>query len=561
MSRNIIEITAFLEALPVDTTMERSALISAAGSAGTDTILVAGGPDAGPLTLIPAPEPLFSQEDMPGCHVTVEYGPEFSVRAVNADGEAERYRTAGDFRHFWAHRLGSMKECTVTSPAAILRRVRLVFCCLDGGLDRLDGAARGCSGCVMVVPGDAGCLSDGDTALCGRLASVWCLAGRTSMLLRLRSPFTNDLLALMAEQLLGRGKLAVFSCGEGIPDLLTDAAGLEAAVLDILDRETGSIPDKVLANALIRVRDKLTRAGVEAAAQEAKTEKLLQQCRQAAGAFQAMCLTEKYSLGTLLTQEDQDRLRKEIHDLFAVLQARFPQMVEEVADQIPTAKEDLKNLAGDYLGALIDAFMDDLLDQVTRELLVPRTQERFLSVCQRFRRLAQDHGLDPGEMESQAEADFLRMCEVNVGDFHPELSQIAATLLTGAVRFALIRFLDDVGYLIAEEIEDWLSRTVMELADHLMPARMYAKSLCKYSLTYLQTLEENLNLQLEETVIPRLIHVLQKEFDTMTGVYAKQLLMKTEAAEEELRAVSRRRLVLEERLGVLDGYLPDSPGV
>lgn len=555
MDRNIMEITAFLESLPVDTAMERGALTSAAGAAGMAAILVAGGPEGNPLTLIPAPDPLFAQEDLPGCHVTVEYGPEFSVRAVNADGEAERYRTAGDFRHFWSHRLDSMKECTITSPAAILRRVRLIFCCLDGDLDRLDAAARGCNGCVMVVPGDAGCLSDWDTALCERLASVWCLGGRTSMLLRLRSPFTNELLPVMAEQLLDRNKLAVFSCGVGKPDLLEDAAGLEAAVLDVLDREPGIIPDKVLRNALVRVREKLTLANGEAAAQEEKLQKLLQQCNQAAGAFQAMCLTEKYSLGTLLTQEDSSRLRKEIHDLFAVLQTRYPEMVEEVADQIPTAKEDLKNLAGDYLGALIDAFMDDLMDQVTRELLVPRTQERFLSVCQRFRRLAKEHGLDFGALESQAEVDFLRMCEINVGDFHPELSQLVANLLTGAVRFALIRFLDDLGYLIAEEIEDWLSQTLVELADHLMPTRMYAKSLCKNSLNYLQKLEENLNHQLEETVIPRLIHVLQNEFDTMTGVYTKQLQRKTEAVEEDLRAARQHRLALEDRLGALDGYL------
>ena len=341
----------------------------------------------------------------------------------------------------------------------------------------------------------------------------------------------------------------------GKPDLLEDAAGLEAAVLDVLDREPGIIPDKVLRNALVRVREKLTLANGEAAAQEEKLQKLLQQCNQAAGAFQAMCLTEKYSLGTLLTQEDSSRLRKEIHDLFAVLQTRYPEMVEEVADQIPTAKEDLKNLAGDYLGALIDAFMDDLMDQVTRELLVPRTQERFLSVCQRFRRLAKEHGLDFGALESQAEVDFLRMCEINVGDFHPELSQLVANLLTGAVRFALIRFLDDLGYLIAEEIEDWLSQTLVELADHLMPTRMYAKSLCKNSLNYLQKLEENLNHQLEETVIPRLIHVLQNEFDTMTGVYTKQLQRKTEAVEEDLRAARQHRLALEDRLGALDGYL------
>lgn len=557
MSYDKMQINAFLESLPVDTEAERAAL-AAAGNAEKNRILVAGGADSGVLTLLPTPQPLFFPEDVPGCVVTVEYGDEFSIRVVDPSGEAERYRSGEDFRHYWGNRLENMATCAVTSPVALLRRVGLVFCRLEP--ETAGSAAAGCSGCVLVIPGDGGCLSEADTALCQSLRDVWCLGGRTSLVLRQRSPFVNDLLPLMAEQMLERNKLGAFSWGDGVPDLLRGAEALESAVLDILDRDAGAVPDQMVRAGLQRVRDKLILAGQEADREKSRLRQRLDACRQATAAFQAMCLTEKYSLSGLLTQEDKEHLRKEIHDMFLVLQTRFPDMVEEAAKQLPTAKEDLKNLAGDYLGALLDGFVDELLDEVIRELLVPRTKECFLSVCQRFRRLAQEYGLDPELMESQAEAEFLRISEVNVGDFYTGIAQVISAVVATAARLALrwvLQKLDLFGcYTLLDQAESWVQQATMELTDRLLPARLYARSLCKQSLNYLQTMEETLCRQLEDTVIPRLIHVLQQEFDTMTGVYTGQLENNTAATEASLAECQRRRAEITAALEVMKDYLP-----
>lgn len=556
MGYDKMEMNAFLESLPVDTGAEREALV--AGSAEKNRILVAGGADSGVLTLVPAAEPLFFPEDVPGCAVTVEYGDEFSIRVVDSLGEAERYRSGDDFRHYWGHRLEAMRACAVTAPAALLRRVELVFCRLEP--ETAGSAAAGCSGCVLVIPGDGGCLSEADTALCQSLREVWRLGGRTSLVLRLRSPFTNDLLPLMAEQLLERNKLGAFAWGDGVPDLPRGGEALESAVLDILDRDVENVPDQVALFALRRVRDKLLLAAQEADREETRLREQVNAGRQATAAFQAMCLTEKYSLSSLLTQEDKEHLRKEIHDMFLVLQTRFPDMVEEAAEQLPTAKEDLKNLAGDYLGALTDGFVDELLDEATRELLVPRTKDCFLSVCQRFRRLAQEYGLDPELLESQAEAEFLRISEVNVGDFHTDIAQVISAVVATTARLALRWVLQELElfgcFTLLDQAESWVQQVTMELTDRLLPTRMYAHSLCKQSLNYLQTMEESLYRQLEETVIPRLIHVLQQEFDTMTGVYTGQLENNTAAAEQALAGCRCRRAEIAAALEAMEAYLP-----
>lgn len=565
MNRTWMDISAFLASLPVDTASERDMLAAVAGNTGMDTILVAGSPEAAPLTLIPTPAPLFDEEDIPGFPVIVEYGAEFSVCVTNREGETERYRDAGDFRHFCAHRFSELSECRVAAPAELLHRAKLVFVCLNGDDQSMEAAGRGCSGCVLVLRADAGCLSDKETALCGHLASVWCIAGRTAMLLRWHGPFGNELLPMMAEQLLGRGKLAAFSCGTGKEALLSEQRGLESAVLDILDRDPGNIPEGILRGCLIRVREKLCLASEAALEQENQRQDMTQRYRQAAETFRAMCLTEKYSLGSLLTQEDMEHLRKEVHDLFAVLRDRFPQMVEEVVDTLPTAKEDLKNLAGDYLGALTDGFLDTLLEQITNDLLVPRTRERFLSVCQRFRRLMQEQGLEAAEMEAQAEAEFLRVSEVNMGDFHTGISQVIAGAAGTAVRLALrwaMMKLELFGfYELLDQAEVLTQQVVMDWTDRIMPARIYARSLSKHSAQYLEEAEARIYRSLEETVFPRLIHILQEEFEKLTGAYSKQFDERIAAAEEAYRIARDARQSLETHLDALcTQFLNDEKG-
>lgn len=549
MSRLLTELSAFLATLPVDTAAERE-LLWAAGASGATTILVAGSPEAGVLTMIPGVSGLFTVEETLACPVRVEYGAEFSVRVTDRTGEAERYRTAADFRHFCAHRFGQLTDCRITVPAEMLRRGTLVFVTLDGSGRPLT-VDRSVSGCVLVVRSDAGCLSDGETALCGQIRDVWCVADKTAMILRRQGPYVNELLPFMAGLLLGREHLGAFPC-----DMGGEAQAMEAAVADLLGRESGDVSERILDNCLSRVREKLRAAVEEATALEMERIHLAQGFRQTADTFRAMCLTEKYSLGDLLTREDMEHVRKEIHDFFTVLRSRFPQMTEEVVDALPTAKADLQNLAGDYLGDVTDAFLDELLCQITGEMLIPRARERFYGICRRLRRLLQEQGLEAAVPEARTEADFLRISEVNMGDFHTGISRFVAAAAGTAVWVTIQMFLIDNEILglddLVDQAEAWTQQTVMELTDRFMPARMYARSLGKNSAQYLTESEQRVYRSLEDTVFPRLIHTLQREFEWMTGAYVARLEQEVAAAETALGAARETRLSFEAGLAALE---------
>lgn len=549
MSRLLTELSAFMATLPVDTAAERE-LLWAAGASGATTILVAGSPEAAILTMIPGASGLFTGEDALPCPVTVEYGEAFSVRVTDRTGEAERYRTAADFRHFCASRFGQLTDCRITVPTEMLRRGTLVFVTLDAQCPPRIGERR-VSGCVLVVCAEAGCLSDGETAFCGQIRDVWCVADRTALILRRQGPFVNELLPFMAGLLLGREDLGTFPCDPG-----GELRAVEAAVADLLGRASGDVSERLLENCLGRVREKLLAAAEDAAALEQERLRLVRGFRQTADTFRAMCLTEKYSLGDLLTREDMEHVRKEIHDFFAVLRSRFPHMVEEVVDALPTAKADLQNLAGDYLGDVTDAFLDELLRQITGEMLIPRARERFYGICRRLRRLLQEQGLEDAVPEARTEADFLRISEVNMGDFHTGFSQIVAAAAGTAVWITIQMFLIDHEILglddLVDQAEAWTQQTVMELTDRFMLARMYARSLGKYSAEYLADTEQRVYSSLEDTVFPRLIHTLQREFEWMTGAYVARLEQEAAAAETALGTARENRLTLEAGLAALE---------
>lgn len=524
MTRKIDYLSHLLPMLPIiDTTYEQS-LLAAALSEGRDIFLVCGTQDAQIFSMLPLEVPLFQLHEFPLFPVDLKYGPSLVISVTDKSGQRDNYRSAEDFRSFCAHRLSDFTSCTVEFPEPLFQQAHFRFLLLnDTTFAFLNKVGKGVTGGILVVSADSGALSEDYSTLCDWLVNQRCISDRVSMILNQRAPMSNPMLTVMAEQMLHRNKISVFTYGRRRTSPLTPQAALGNAARDLLDRTAGSADEGVFQTCCQQTLVKLVAALKIAEEQSEMFRCRYESCIKAKDAFHAMALTESYSFTQLLTQEEQENIRREIRGMFAALRVALPDLIQEVKNTAQDPKEDLKQLAGDYLGDLINDFTSRLLSEVSEELLIPRANKRFHDVFERFRRLTEDDNIQLRERDiAHAEAEFLRMTEVNLGDYHTQTAKWFSALGEWAVKLWLFQL--DYGFgFFTHRFTSSLVPMMENLVDAVMPAELYTRNMLRDILSQLDETENSLCGQLDETVFPRLYRILHKEFTGLTEAYEHSL--------------------------------------
>jgi len=522
--RKIDYLSNLLPLLPIiDTTYEQS-LLTATLSEGADTFLVCGTQDAQIFSMLPLEAPLFQPHEFPPFPVDIKHGSSLVIIVTDKSGQTEKYRSAEDFRNFCSHRLPDFISCTVELPDSFFQQANFRFLLLnDPTFDFLNKVCKGVTGGILVVSADAGALSEDYSTLCDWLVNQRCISDRVSMILNQRAPVSNSMLTVMAEQMLHRNKISVFTCGRRRTSPLTPHAALGYATRDLLDRTANSAVEGVFQTCCQQTLVKLVTA-LKIAEEESEMFRCrYESCIKAKDTFHAMALTEGYSFTQLLTQEERENIRLEIRGMFAALRAALPDLIQEVKNTAQEPKEDLKQLAGDYLGDLINEFTSHLLSEVSDELLIPRANKRFHDVFERFQRLTQDDNIQLREQDiAHAEAEFLRMTEVNMGDYHTQTAKWFSTLGEWTVKAWLFDL--DYGFAsFTHRLTKILVPMMENFVDAVMPTGLYTRNMLKDILSQLDETENNLCSQLDETVFPRLYRILHKEFTGLTNAYGESL--------------------------------------
>jgi len=529
MALNITQLETCLRSMSIDTSYEQKLLSGISCQQSDETILITGDPQADIYTLIPAPEQLFFADESIPFPLMVEYAETFSVQ-VFFGSNTEIYHSVKDFRHLCHDRFAQVHRCVVSIPDELLRQNHLVFFTLDHNLPQLADSCPHCTGCVIVATADAGGLSEDYLDLCRWLLEDRCISKRVTLLLNHSGVFDNPVLELMTQTVLNRKKLGVIKCST------EDQAGffaLKAAVYDIQERSMEGIADAALLSCCSRIRQRLQAAVLEEQKIAQSNQLFAEKYRSADKTYNAMCVTELYSFAEILTKEEQENLWREIKSMFTRLRSCFPQMVDEVLQGSPNPRQDLKNLSGDYLGTLIDAYVEEILNEVLEDYLIPRTRERFHDLCDRFRRMMQDADLEYEQIENQARTVLLKMGDVNIGDYHTPLAEIAATVITAIIKMSLTALLSkiglgDWGYHIGRGLGKVVNSELTVLADTVTPIKYYARNITKVLMDQTNNLEQQVLQQIQETLIPRMSGVLQSEFETLVDIYRDQLQQKAE---------------------------------
>lgn len=548
----VTELIDYLASLPVDTQEEQSLLRTLECENEMETILITGNCDAAPCTLLPLDEQLFEAEDDIRFPLIAEYGEIFSVQVLNQHNETERYATASDFRKFCAGNLRQVRRCTVQIPSPLLRQQRLVYFQFDEELSGINEIAKGCSGCIIALPANAGGLSTGYMDLCRWLKDERCISERVNLILVKQIPFVNRMLPIQAEKLLNRKKMASFECGK-VRGAMPCERALNAALLDLQERSAGNDYQNVLTVCCTQVTQKLQNHLQMLQSEAEESGRLAAEYRKAEKTFRAMCDSEKYSLAALLTEEDIQGIRGEIHSMFQQLKVQFPLMVDEVIEKSSDPKKELKELSGDYLGSLSDAFLHKLMFAVSEQLLETRITQKIENIRERFLRMMTEAQLDAQELENHMQAELLRTSNINIGEYQPAAVAAAATLLTLVLRLCMYNSLLSIfgpgnwifSYNIANYVGDLIEKFVIDAAVAVMPKKMFADAYCKKVLEEWDALDKSVSSGVENNILPRLISALKEEFEKLIDNYSVQLSRTADvfsANQDELNAQAENLL-------------------
>ena len=524
-----------LKELPVDTAYEQG-LIEAAAFAGEKEIcLVAGTQDSALFRLLPVGGELFKAGELPPFYVTAEYGGEFSICAVNKRGENEIYMTAEDFRAYCAARFGEIVSCTVQTPCDLLKKYSLRFFLMDGvDAAHLNKVANGCGGCVIVAEADAGALPDDYMTLCGYLAEERCIGDKVSMVLNQRTMECNDMLSIMAATMLGRESIDTFVWDTQAASAALTRGVLEQAVGGIMGLKAAGADEGVFNKCCDLAIKKLEAKIEETEERRAGYIESEEAYNTALKNFTAMADMGKYGLGDLLENHEKEAVRREIHGMFLSVEEALPELIGEVLEKSARPKEDLRQLTGDYLSSLINDFIEKLLNQVAAEQLIPRAEKQFARLCDRFSTVMSSVKLEPEDDISHALAEFLKMSDINIGQYHTQLAGTLSGIVGALVKWALLNSLYELEILsfgsvnIVNKLMDALEKKVTNWVDALTPKGMYGRSLNKDLIKHLNEQDELLCSQLDENILPRLYDYMKQEYEKLTGIYEKQLKDKKE---------------------------------
>jgi len=547
MSDKVAKLAALLRELPIDTTYEQGLLQAGLGGE-KETCLIAGTQDADPFMLLPIMKQLFREGELPPFEVMAEYADEFCICAVNSKNEREKYMSIADFRGCCMGRLGEISQCILYMPHELLNKHSLRFAVMDGiSMADMNTVGRGCGGCIIVAEADAGALSDEYVTLCTWLAEERCIGDKTAMVVNKREDYTNgDMLAIMAATLLGRAEIPVFTydgcCGDDPESVLRDALGPVMGGAALAD-------DGVLRNCCSRTEAKLNELIGDTQAEEARCEKNKEAYREALRSFTAMADMEMYSLNDLLEKSEVEAIRKEIQDMFASLKEALPGLIREAeTNSGKGAREDIKQLIGDYIGDLANGFTECLLNQVAQELLLPRTMQRFEGLCRRFDTLMKNTRLEQENDISHGLAEFLKISNINVGTNHEETVKLLTEAVHGLVDLGVLALLSELEMLtpgIARFLEKQINKLFDKVED-LVDAGMVQR-LKKKMAEHLDKQSELLCDQLDKTMLPRLYGYLGQEYTKLVDIYKKQLRDKEQAYEAQRQNAARSIAALKKK--------------
>lgn len=561
-----LETCGTLEGYGLDLTQERQ-LLSGRNGFSCPVLLIAGTQGARIFDLLQGFHIKFpvSGYEIPDIPVQCGYGDTVHIQAEEKNGEKHHFSDMEDACRYLAKQPDRVKICRIEVPAPILRRTEMRFWEIgENSEGRIPETASDCAGFLLVLPCAAGAPGDDMRRLCRFIREVRVLSGQTGIVLNhTEAGRCNTMLSLFIQEWLGT-KAPCFKCSYAEPSMpltvLESGAKLAAAGTDEADVQ-------MLQRCLERIGEKTER---QKAVFEGEAEENLQHAdrlAKMAGSFRASVENAGVLLHLTLTAGQEKELRQDIDGMVAFLRDRIPEMIQEVVEQRgKEAKEDLRNLTGDYMEMVLNQYITALAERICREEWLPQVRQAFQKAVDDFYRLVK---ADPvlAERFEKEETAYLKTMSVNLGEYVNTWASGVGTVVTAVlnktVRKLLLYKMGSLGgLLLATGIVDKAAKKAGDVAayavDEMIPPKVYGKKMAQMLQKNLTSMNDTVFDLLKDSMLPAVNEYSLRQYqgmvDNVCGALLKReedyrkesglLREKTEELEEQYR-----KLLTEERVG------------
>ena len=530
-----------LRSCGVDTAEEQLLLRQRAKAAEHPILLVAGDEPGRPLDLleglgIPPVAPDGSPVPFP---VQCVYG-EYQLIVTDANGEKHHYY---DLASFQTHCGVEIAFLTIAAEAPVLRNMDFRFVTVnERTASRLPELAGDCSGILLVLDSTAGAPEPAVGTLCQWLKGTSGMGENICLLLNHTEKGATN---WMLEAVLDVEPLDTLSSdyqaqagSEGTP-----RAALEAAAEILSGAGAGGSADGMAAQCVERAGRKL----------EARMEELERAAREKDAAsqwfldnsrdYRAKMQMAGAAMSISLAPSQKEDLYADIKGLKEQLVKALPGMCTELVEHNgKQAKEDMKNLAGVYVEALCNSYMEFVTQQIADRILFKQAEKAFRIAEDGYRSLVDQAPIPVEEWAGGQDAELLKSVQFNLGDFQDPISRIVSAAVSFVVRTGIklvSRKIFGSGGILLNEYIDKLGSAAGEGTRHfikgVLPPQYYV-DMCRQDIEKkLDDVPDMMLETLDGTVLPQInenmANLFQNRVDDRCTLLEKQGSVQKQEAE------------------------------
>lgn len=511
---DLMTILAAMQEQGVDTSAEML-LLRQQEKAGRQPVLLAAGDEPGqPLDLLRGLgiAPLCPAGQLLPYPVECVYGDTLTLTATDSRGERHHFY---DIPSFQAHCGGDVEKLTVTADAPLLRRASVrILTVTDGMLADLGRLAGDCSGVILALDSSAGAPEPAVGSLCKWLRDAAGLGDRVCLLLNHAEAGAVN---WMLESTLDVEPVKVLPCDyTAAPGSARHPAGALTAAADALlggdaaDHAAGA-EERCAAAALAKLKACRARLD-EQAGQKRKDARWFY---NSADVFRAKMQIACTAMTIRLDEQQKALLNANVNGLKERLKAELPGMAAELVEKNgPQAKSDALNLAGDYVEALCNSYMEFVTRYVGDRLFRPQAEAVFQEALEGYKTLVRQAPIPVAQWTSDRDTEILKIIQVGHVDPQGPLAQALGNVFVLAFGLALDEYLGSFAFTLGRKLEQFLSGLVIKamptktLVDHFVRDRLAPR---------LDDLMPAMYKALDETILPQVSSDIRAGFQDMIG--------------------------------------------
>ena len=196
-------------------------------------------------------------------------------------------------------------------------------------------------------------------------------------------------------------------------------------------------------------------------------------------------------------------LDADVKRLTGQLCKELPEMARAIAEaKGRQAKDDVLNLAGDYVEALCNSYMVFITNHIAINDVQPQAEKAVQTARDEFLLIitSDDMPALAREQLSHKDMELLKAIQVNLGNFHDPIAGFVSGVLGFIVKVVLFNYLGRFGYTLGSYLQNFLEKA----ATLVIPTKMFVDHVITDLLKQLDEVPDMMFRTMDESILPQL---------------------------------------------------------